>query len=82
MTTAEIKNIANQLDVCESILLQWVARENAARYRQCSGRTLNDLVERGLVQVGENSDTNRKDALVWLTPLGKQVVARVKEEAA
>ena len=34
------------------------------------------------VQVGENSDTNRKDALVWLTPLGKQVVARVKEEAA
>jgi hypothetical protein len=81
VTTIEITKIARQLDTCESYVLQWLAREKTPRYRQCSGRTLDDLIGRGLVQVGEDSQARLRDALVWLTPLGKQVLAHIKEAA-
>lgn len=44
----------------EFLLLRWLGKEDFSQYGECHGKTLDGLVEKGLVQIHESGDHQSK----------------------
>jgi hypothetical protein len=77
----------------ETLLLEWLSKEDFSQYGECHGRTLDRLVERGFAQVHKPGEHQRFIAndfagtkgdmyrAVSLTDAGRAAVATIKKGA-
>jgi hypothetical protein len=83
--------MTNDVTPIETMLLEWLSKEDFSQYGECHGRTLDRLVERGFAQLhGEDTETNNTFIAkghgimfraVSLTDAGRAAVAVIKKGA-
>jgi hypothetical protein len=70
-------------------LLEWLGREDFSQYGECHGRSLDALIDAGLVQVhsdgsGQSGFIAKGDAMMFcavsLTEAGKDALRRMRED--
>jgi hypothetical protein len=82
MTDDELVKIVTQLDPTEQFVLQWLSKTDVSPYGECSGRTLDDLIAKRLVEVKEINDRPRRTWPTRCTDLGHKVAKCLEKRIA